>query len=110
MIVDELGRPAAAEARHNASRAVDPVLMLDRLHRMRRRRRTVGTVLGAVLVVAAVATGGVLASRGPRASSLEPPATSRTSTPSGVCVDPQFLCLGGGRIRVTELPVPVDLR
>lgn len=110
MIVDELGRTAAAAARHNASRAVDPVLMLDRLDRMRRRRRTVGTVLGAVLVVAAIATGGALASRGHRAASLEPPATSRTSTPYGVCVDPQFRCLSGGRIRVTELPVPVDLR
>jgi len=101
MTIDDLGRSAATAARAQATREVDPTMMLRQLHRTRRTR----TALTVAAVVAVLAVGGVVVARAIAPSTTALPG-SRPST-SQTC--PPFLtCLADGRYRV-DLPVPVTL-
>jgi hypothetical protein len=108
MSIDELGRAAAAEARHNAASAVDTGTMLDRLHRMR-RRRTAGSIIAALAVAAAVVAGGLWISRDTHADSHHRPASTQIPRSTGICADPEIRCLGADSYRFPELPVTITL-
>lgn len=108
MSIDEMGRAAATEARHHAATAVDTGVMLDRLHRMR-RRRTAGTIIGGLAVVAAVVAGGVLITRSTHADAHHRPASTHTPRSTGICADPEVRCVGANGYRFVDLPVPITL-
>ena len=108
MSIDELGRAAAAEARASATAAVDTGTTLVRLHRMR-RRRTAGSIIGALAVVAAVVVGGVLIGRNSHAESGPRPATQNPPS-RGICANPEVRCLAADTFRFADLPVPITLR
>ncbi len=108
MTIDELGRAAAAEARRNAATAVDTGAMLRQLHRMR-RRRTAGSIIGALAVAAAVLVSGVAISHDTRADSRNKPASPHPPSSTGICADPDVRCLGADRFRFVDLPVPITL-
>lgn len=112
MSIDELGRAAATEARRNAAHAVDTDVMLRRLDRLR-RRRTAGSIIGALAVAAAVVAGGVAIAHENGTSQHNKSASTATSTstpkPTGLCADPNLRCLGGDEFRIVALPVPVTV-
>jgi hypothetical protein len=79
MSIDDRVRAAGADARHKAASAMDTSVMLNRLHRMR-RRRSAGSILGALAVIAAVVAGGVLISHSTHADSHPKPVSTPTPT------------------------------
>jgi hypothetical protein len=106
MTVDARGSAAALAARRQAAQTVDPTAKLGELHRTRRTRTltrsvlaTAAAVIGVVLVVHSVT---------PQASTQAPAAPGPSASTSSAC-SPTVQCLGGGRYRVTDLPVPVTV-
>lgn len=108
MTIDELGRAAASEARRNAVTAIDPATMLDRLHQLRRRRRTARLVAATVCVAATLAVAGALVNRTDSAKHKNP-ASGRSTASSRPCADPEIKCIGANRLRFIGLPAPITV-
>jgi hypothetical protein len=109
MSVDVRARAAAAEARRAAERAIDPVVMLGELHRIR-RRRMVAMVTSSIVLVAAVVGGAVLIAQPAHHNQGAPAVTSNTPPPDRRCVaHDRIRCLGATSFQVA-LRVPVTFR
>ena len=109
MSIDERGRAAAAELRRVTAGVADPASMLKALHR-RRRSRTIGAAVVAVVACVAVAIA-VLVARTQTGNRGFQPATQHTThrtTPPGKRCGAYVTCLGGRRF-VVNLRVPVTL-